>query len=272
MRHPDRFRPLRRILLGTGFAFLITSLPLAAQTAHSGYLGEDTFDILKVLPAAPTAGDVRYENDRQIFRTTQKLIGTPRWEQATRDAETGIAAMMADFSCAVGVSLTPHNAPKLAALIEKAGRDTGHSTSMAKKYYKRLRPFQIDDGKTCQPKIELAGSYDYPSGHTTWGWTWAQILSELAPDRTDAILARGRTYGESRIVCGVHNASAVEAGRLSATATLQAVRATPAYAIDLAEARRELNALRTTAVAPSSCAIEDKILSQNIYIIPAAKP
>ena len=44
------------------------------------------------------------------------------------------------------------------------------------------------------------------------GWAWALILSELAPDRADAILARGLAYGESRAVCGVHYASDVEAG------------------------------------------------------------
>lgn len=165
MQNSSRYRVLRRILLGGGcFALILASLPLAAQ-GGSGYMKDGDFDILKVLPAAPTKGDVRYENDRHIFRTTQKLIGTPRWEMATRDAETGTKDMMADFSCALGITLTPQNAPKVAALIEKAGRDTGHNTGIAKKFYKRLRPFQIDVGKTCQPKIELAGSYDYPSGH-----------------------------------------------------------------------------------------------------------
>lgn len=267
MQRKDTKPYLRRILIGTGCSLLLlASTPLSAKSGN-GYLKEGSFDILKVLPAAPTVGDTRYENDRHVFRTTRKLIGTPRWEQATRDVETGTADMMANFSCAAGINLTPQNAPKLTALIEKAGRDTGHNTGVAKKYYQRLRPFQIDDGKTCQPKIELAGSYDYPSGHTTWGWTWALILSELLPDRADAILARGRTYGESRIVCGVHNASAVEAGFLSATATIQAVRTTPAYAADLVEAQRELNNLKAKATtpAPASCAIEDKILSQNIF-------
>ena len=33
------------------------------------------------------------------------------------------------------------------------------------------------------------------------GWTWALTLSEISPDQTDAILARGRAFGESRVVC-----------------------------------------------------------------------
>ena len=43
-----------------------------------------------------------------------------------------------------------------------------------------------------------------PSGHTDIGWGWALILSEIAPDRTDAILERDRAFGESRVVCNVH--------------------------------------------------------------------
>jgi acid phosphatase (class A) len=30
------------------------------------------------------------------------------------------------------------------------------------------------------------------------------ILAELAPERATPILNRGRAYGESRVVCGVH--------------------------------------------------------------------
>ncbi len=124
--------------------------------------------------------------------------------------------------------------------------------------------------KICQPVKELAGSYDYPSGHTTLGWTWATILAELAPDHAGAILARGRAYGESRIVCGAHNASAVEAGRLSASATLTAVRATRAYQDDFAAARAELDALRRTAAVPDPklCRAEAELVGKDILAAP----
>ena len=48
------------------------------------------------------------------------------------------------------------------------------------------------------------------------------ILAELEPDRASDILVRARAYGESRVVCGVHNASAVEGGRIIAAAMVAA--------------------------------------------------
>lgn len=258
---------LARHLVIAATCVMVLSTAAAADKTKQGYLPPGSFDIRAVLPAAPVPGDPRYDADRAIFKATRSMIGTPRWDLATNDVETDTADMMADFSCAVGVSLTPQNAPRLKALVETAGRDTGTSSYIAKNYFKRLRPFQIDDGTICQPKEELANSFDYPSGHTTWGWTWAQILADLAPDRATAILARGRAYGESRIVCGAHNASAVQYGYMTAAVTLAAVRANPKYQADLAAARNELTALRKTSAAPDStmCQAEAALVSQSIY-------
>jgi len=64
----------------------------------------------------------------------------------------------------------------------------------------------------CTPEDEEVLRKDgfYPSGHTALGWAWALILTEIAPDRADAILARGRAFGVSRNICNVHWHSDVE--------------------------------------------------------------
>jgi acid phosphatase (class A) len=255
-------------------AALLVADAANAQDGTRGYLQPGAFEVLPVLLHAPLKADARYEADRKIFLTTRKLIGTPRWQMATNDVKSTPADMLRDFSCAVGVDMTPENAPHVAALIERAGTDTGRGTNIAKRHYQRLRPFQIDEGQTCQPKEQVAHNFDYPSGHTTRGWTWAQILAELAPDRATQILARGRAYGESRIVCGVHNASAVEAGRLSAMSTLAVVRTTAAYRADFAAASAELTVLRKspTATRPPHCAVEARLVSQDIYHPAASQP
>jgi len=232
-----------------------------------GYLGKDGIDIVSLLPPAPVPGDPRYDADRAVFQYTRALEGSPRWQMATNDVKTGAADMMADFSCAVGVSLTPQNAPRLLRLMGRAGRDTNKSSYAAKMHFQRQRPFHLDDGQTCQPKEELGDSFDYPSGHTTWGWTWAEILAELAPDKAAAALARGRAYGESRIVCGAHNASAVASGYLTASATLAAVRASKAYRADFAAARKELIALRKSGPKPDAarCQAEADLVAEDIF-------
>lgn len=262
-----RFSRHSRLPMRAGIAIIALAPALLIAQARSGYLPSGTIDITKILLPAPTTGDARYDADRKIFKATRRWVGTPRWDLATADVGTKVENMGHDFSCAVGVTLTPQDAPKTFALIAKAGVDTGTQSGAAKDYFKRLRPFQIDQGRICQPAEQLKNSFDYPSGHTTWGWTWGSLLAELAPDRATAIMARARAFGESRIVCGVHNASAVEAGRITSAATLTAVHAQPAFQADLAAARAELNALRADPATPKpqQCGAEAALVAQSIW-------
>jgi acid phosphatase (class A) len=247
---------------------LIAAEGAASEKSPEGYLAPGEFNVTSVIEPAPRPGDPRYESDRKIFRMTRRLKGSPRWDLATQDVNTSVPALLRDFSCAVGVQLTPENAPRLVAVVRRAGADTSGQTRIAKEAYKRSRPFTIDKGPICQPKSELYDkklermSYDYPSGHTTWGWTWALVLSSVAPDRAQQILERGRAYGDSRFVCGAHNESAVEAGMLSASGTLALVATKPDYQNDIAAARAELAALRRSAPAAQNCAAESILLKQ----------
>jgi acid phosphatase (class A) len=164
-----------------------------------------------LMPPAPLAGDARDESDRRIFRETRALEGSPRWKMAAADAELGTAAMLKHFSCSIGMELTQQQAPRLVALAQKATRDATQAMAKAKDHYKRQRPLLIDEGNICVARSTVGNSFDYPSGHTTAGWSWALVLAQVSPQNGNAILARGRAIGDSRVVCGVHNASAVEA-------------------------------------------------------------
>jgi len=263
---------MKRIGLGVlGVVLAATTVAAVSAEHRQGYLAPGEFDVTSVLQPAPRPGDPRYQADRKIFRATRKLKGTPRWQLATSDADTSVKALLKDYSCAVGVELTTENAPALVNVVSRAGVDTGGETRIAKQHYQRQRPFTIDRGDICQPRAALydekAGrmSYDYPSGHTTWGWTWALILTALAPDRAQAILERGKAYGDSRFICGAHNESAVEGGMQSASATMALVATKPAYQVDLAAARTELDRLRHGgAPAAQGCAAETDLVEQRV--------
>jgi hypothetical protein len=77
----------------------------------------------------------------------------------------------------------------------------------------------------------------YPSGHASIGWAWALVLADLAPDRAEAILARGRAFGESRAVCGVHFPSDIAAGQDIGGHVVTRLYAEPAFRADLERAR-----------------------------------
>lgn len=216
-----------------------------------------------VLPAAPRAGSARYEADRQIFKATRQWQGTPRWTLATSDVDGATPAMLRGFSCAVGVPLDAAQLPQLVNLLDRAGADANHVNTPVKQANRRQRPFQIDDGVVCESKEHLAKSFDYPSGHATWSWTIGLILAELAPDRATGIDLRARAYADSRVVCGAHNHSAIEAGAMNAAIVVAALHASPAFRQDVESARRELATYRqsTASMDGQRCLAERALIS-----------
>lgn len=237
-------------------------LAAAGPPTSAGYLGGSVPDTLRILPPAPVAGTTRYEADRTTFLATRKLQGTKRWDMAKGDDNS--AAILKDLSCAIGVELTARNAPTLAVMIPKVGRDSSAATNYPKDAHQRKRPFLIDEGPIC---IDKPNSHDYPSGHVTWGWTVGLIMAELAPDRATEILVRAKAFGESRLVCGVHNLSAVEAGRMNGSIVVAALHGQPAFRSDLETARAEVAAARKAGPAPDAamCAAEAELTAVSPY-------
>lgn len=245
----------------------ITKAP-GAPSEHRGYLAPAQLpQTTSVLAAAPQPGSARYEADRQIFRNTRKLQGTPRWTLATSDVHGDTPAMLRGFSCAVGVPLDAARLPQLVNLLERAGMDAERINAPVKKANRRQRPFRIDDGAVCQSKTRLAMSFDYPSGHAIWDWTVGLILGELAPDRIDDIERRARAYGDSRVICGAHNYSAIEAGAMNASITVAALHASPAFRQDVDSARGELASYRhsTAPMDAGQCAAEKSLIRAAPY-------
>lgn len=193
-----------------------------------------------------------------MFLQTRKFKDTPRWAMASKDADGRPADFLQDFSCSMNVELTPTVAPAIAKLAANMSSDAGRLTGSSKDHYKRERPYFIDEGPTCRPQSETGKSFDYPSGHTIAGWAWASALAQVAPERASMVLARGRAYGESRIVCGVHNVTAVEAGRLAATAVAMLAQPNAQYQADLAAARAEYAALQKSAPKPEPARCADE--------------
>jgi acid phosphatase (class A) len=233
-------------------------VPPPAQPYLAGPMSPDTY---RILPPAPLPGTVRYEADRKMFLGTRSLKDTPRWALALND--DNIALYRKDLSCALGVELTDQNAPKFTALMRRVGRDSSNLTNLPKDQFKRLRPFLVDKGPICiDPDGGIAKSFDYPSGHVTYSWSVGLILAELAPDRATDILIRARAFGESRLICGVHNMSAVESGRTNGSIVVASLHGQAEFRSDLEVARSEIAAVRKAGPAPdaATCAKQTELL------------
>lgn len=227
----------------------------------SGYLKpEQRPDHMLFLPPPPPVDSVLGTADMALYRATRALEGSARWQLATRDAEIAQRNLLADFSCALGIDLTGARAPATIRLLTRASADLFPLVGASKDHYQRPRPFLVEDLPLCVvPSQELARGGSYPSGHSATGWLYALLLAETAPDRAAAIMARGRAYGESRVVCGVHYLSDVEGGRTLSTTLVAALNGNTAFERDVAAARRELAKLRAKGAAggdAAACASE----------------
>ncbi|MFT4253555.1 MAG: phosphatase PAP2 family protein [Caulobacter sp.] len=158
--------------------------------------------------------------------------------------------MFDHFADALGVRLTPQEAPILAALLDRAGDDRS-VVGAAKTFWGTRRPYiGKDAAPVCEARTaHLAGNPDYPSGHSAHGEHVAMILAEVAPSRADALYARGRQYAESRWICGSHTVSATEAGLQAGAVIYAAEHRSAAFRLDLDMARAEVAAALAKAAA-----------------------
>ena len=82
----------------------------------------------------------------------------------------------------------------------------------------------------------------------------------------DAILARGRAFGESRVVCNVHWHSDVVAGRFMGAATVARLHADPGFRAEIEDAKRELEAARRGGYTPpGDCQVETEALATDLF-------
>lgn len=238
----------------------------------NGYLPPSELpDSLALLPAPPAAGSAAQADDDAAFHELTELLGTPRGAMAVRDANLNFPQAAEVFSCALGIPISEHETPNLNMLLRRTLTDAGLATYKAKDKYQRTRPFVVFKVASCTPAEDsfLRTNGSYPSGHTSIGWTWALTLTEIAPDRADVILQRGRAFGQSRGICGAHWKSDIESGRIIGAATFARLHANPVFSAQMEAARAEVAKARTRgAAAPSNCAAEAAALATSSLLAP----
>lgn len=219
-------------------------------------------DSRKLLPPPPAAGSAALAADEELYKSTRKLRDTPRWELAHRDADLTFPNATAVFSCALDMPISAEATPHLNMLLRRVRADASRANDTAKDHFKRRRPYLAFGDASCTPK-EKHRDDSYPSGHASIGWAWALTLAEIAGERADAVLARGLAYGESRLVCGVHWKSDMDAGRVVGASTVARLHANPVYTAQLEGARKEIAAAREAGLrSPLDCAAEARALGK----------
>jgi acid phosphatase (class A) len=258
----NRLRPTFGQVAVAASVFVATPLATGAKAQPAparpgflaGYLSQkDLPDSLALLPPPPAAGSTALSLDEEFNLRAVALHGTARWRLATEDANLMFPQAANIFSCALNAPITEKDTPHLYTLMRRTLADAGLATYTAKKHYSRKRPFAVDNKPSCTPDAEahLMSDGSYPSGHSAIGFSWALILSEIAPDRTDALLVRGQVFGQSRVICNVHWESDVIEGRIVGAATVAKLHANPEFLADLQAAKSEFAAVHARGLKPT---------------------
>jgi acid phosphatase (class A) len=267
--HADLRFMMIKLMKIIGLLVPILAFPVYPQAAaHApGYLAGSLIpDLIRVLPATPAAGSARDTVDRQVFLATRALANSDRWKLAQKDDKLSVAALLSALRCSMEVEVKSENAPHLVNLLARVFTDAMNATDPAKDYFQRKRPFLVDNGPICITATpEFAKTFDYPSSHATISSAFGLILSEIEPSNTSQILVRARAFGESRVVCGVHDVDAIEAGRIAGAAVVAALHGNAEFRADLEKARAEMGKLRAKKASGEACAAEAAMLAISPY-------
>ncbi len=216
-------------LLLTSAAFAQTDMaPAASARPLRALTYLKASDVLNLLPAPPVQGDdVDARNLREVqdvYRKRSKARAEQAaWDDAHEDVSLFAATLEPDYA--------KLSAPRTAELIGLVAQEEALAATVAKKHIQRLRPWAEDETiRPCDYKPGANPRTSYPSGHGTLGYGLAYLLSVLTPQKARAIQDRASDYAYSRIVCGDHFASDLEASHVLGVYVAMRVLADPRVA------------------------------------------
>lgn len=237
---PDRVK----FLEGAPTAAKLTPAELAEQV--TGYLPADVSEIVAAVSPPPAVDSEQDKADVALFREIGAAANASRWEIAVADD----ASVYDRFAEALSIPPDRAHLPALVRLLNRVSEDAFAVTSEAKKRFARPRPMQRFAlrrvcGYASPPKPEASPSKgsSYPSGHASVSWAVTLVMMEVAPARAHHLISRAVSFGNSRIICGLHFPADIEVGHFIGAKIVDRLFGDPVFRRDLLCAKREYNAV-----------------------------
>jgi acid phosphatase (class A) len=213
---------------------ILLALNVGAGAGKLHFPACDKVDAVKLLADPPTLNSEEGQAEVDLLLKLQ----TNRTDaQKARIVEEDDLTVFA-FADVLGPWFTAENCPKTAALFTDVQGDAKVIADRGKKHWNRPRPYISNPAIV--PCGKLENSAGYPSGHSTRGTIYAEILADIFPDQRAALMERGRQIGWDRVIAGVHYPSDVAAGRVLGNAIAEQLLASPDFQAQLADVKSEL--------------------------------
>lgn len=189
---------------------LTLSFLTTGHTQETKDLKFDVFspeEIREALGEYPELGTAESDEDFFILRYYQRT----RTQEQCRIAAEQDSVTLRSLYARNGGPLTDAEALRLTPRLLLVYAEAGANIYIAKNLYKRPRPYLVDETLTpCAPE---ESSYAYPSGHTTLAYVLAHVLTDIYPERAEALMDWAKFISENRVLGGVHHPSDLVAGK-----------------------------------------------------------
>jgi len=199
----------------------------------------------RILSAPPADGSDAQKRELALVQEAYNHSSPARKEQAEWDDKHEDAGI---FATTLGPQFDLARLPETSKLLALVLNDQSVTASMAKRTYLRTRPWAFDPAmKPCDYKPNANPKTSFPSGHATLGYSVAYVLGTLIPEQAQALQDRAGVYAFSRLVCGDHYPSDVEASKALGVAVGVMLMRSEKLAPMIAASRAELAAAHLTA-------------------------
>ncbi len=213
------------------------------KTLH--VLTAEQLDPAKLLPPPPKDGsDVQKAELAEVQRAYKTRTAERRAQAEWDDKHESVEL----FFATLGPQFDLKRLPATTKLMATVDNEQSVAANIAKRYFLRNRPWAIDPSLVaCDYRPNAPPLTSYPSGHATLSNSEGYILAALMPEKAQAILGRAEDYAYSRLVCGAHYPSDIEASHVFATELAMMMLEQPQFAADFRAAQAELRKAGLTA-------------------------
>ena len=175
------------------------------------------------------------EVERVYHSRSPERRAQAEWDDKHESVELFFATLGPQFDLA--------KLPAMAKLMAVVDNEQSVAANIMKRYFLRNRPWAIDPSLVaCDYRPNAPPLTSYPSGHATLGYSEGYILAQLMPQMAQPILARAQEYAYSRVVCGAHYPTDIEASHVFGTELAMMLLKDPGFATQFEAAKAELRA------------------------------
>ena len=215
-------------------------------------LTPEQVDPARILPPPPADGSEAQKSDLAEIQHLYRIRSPERLAQAQWD-DTHESSVL--FAGVLGPAFDLARLPRTAELLALVENEEEAAAKMAKKHFRRNRPWAIDPSlKACDYEPNANPKTSYPSGHATLSYSVGLILANLMPEKSQAILTRAADYAYSRQICAAHYASDTEASHVLGTVVALDLLSNAQFKPMLEASRAELRAAGLTGAHMASAA------------------